>query len=173
MNNEKFYTFVKNITENDTVLAESIISAHKIIFENEEALEEGRLSKAAGIVALGASLLAPSVMSQSSNEEPREKQEYTVSDEQAQQLKVAQAKVRQMVKKDLKSFVNEYDGIKQLEKLDVYEDIKDRYAALAKKDQENADKGIKTMHAKDYERGMNMILRGKFSLHGVKTISQW
>jgi len=46
MYTDKFYTFVEEVTGGDTVLAECIISAHKTIFESEQALEEGVASKA-------------------------------------------------------------------------------------------------------------------------------
>jgi ankyrin repeat protein len=37
----KFYVFVKNLIKNNDTLSESIISGHKVIFENDEAIEEG------------------------------------------------------------------------------------------------------------------------------------
>ena len=43
MNHEKFHTFVKDVAKEHPALAESIISAHKIIFEDasvDEAMKE-------------------------------------------------------------------------------------------------------------------------------------
>jgi len=57
MNHNKFYNFVTDIAKDDPALAESIITAHKLIFEPEN-LTEG-LGKTIGTAALGLSLLAP------------------------------------------------------------------------------------------------------------------
>ena len=57
----KFYNFVTDITKDDPTLAESIITAHKLIFESDD-LDEGIVSKLAGTAALAGSLLAPSAM---------------------------------------------------------------------------------------------------------------
>ena len=57
MNHKKFHNFVTSIAKDDPALAESIITAHKLIFEPEN-LTEG-LGKTIGTAALGLSLLAP------------------------------------------------------------------------------------------------------------------
>ena len=57
MNHKKFHNFVTSIAKDDPALAESIVTAHKLIFEPEN-LTEG-LGKTIGNAALGLSLLAP------------------------------------------------------------------------------------------------------------------
>ena len=57
----KFYNFVTDITKDDPTLAESIITAHKLIFESDN-LDEGIVSNVAGTAALAGSLLTPSAM---------------------------------------------------------------------------------------------------------------
>lgn len=55
MNSEKFYTFVKTIAGNDTILAESVIEAHKLIYG--DTLTEGKIGRALATAGLGLGLM--------------------------------------------------------------------------------------------------------------------
>ena len=61
MNNQKFYSFVTDIVKDDPALVESIIEAHKLIFESDE-LTEGKIGKAIATAGLIGSLMAPAIM---------------------------------------------------------------------------------------------------------------
>lgn len=56
MKYEKFYEFVQDVAKEDPKLMESIITAHAVIFENEEALLEGKFLAGAAKAALPALL---------------------------------------------------------------------------------------------------------------------
>ena len=56
MKNRKFYHFVKEVAGEDKALAECIITAHKLIFKDEQAIEEGlgsKIAAGAGLLGLG------------------------------------------------------------------------------------------------------------------------
>lgn len=55
MNSAKFYKFVKDIAGADTILAESVIEAHKLIYG--DTLTEGKLGKALATAGLGLGLM--------------------------------------------------------------------------------------------------------------------
>lgn len=55
MNSEKFYTFVKTIAGKDTILAESVIEAHKLIYG--DTLTEGKIGRALATAGLGLGLM--------------------------------------------------------------------------------------------------------------------
>lgn len=69
MNTNKFYNFVTDIAKDDPALAESIITAHKLIFE-PETLTEGKVGKAFGAAALAISLLTSGAMGQEFDIQP-------------------------------------------------------------------------------------------------------
>lgn len=56
MKNKKFYDFIKEVAGEDKALAECVINAHKIIFKDEQGIEEGlgsKLAAAGGLLGLG------------------------------------------------------------------------------------------------------------------------
>jgi len=56
MNSEKFYNFVRAIASNDPTLVESIIEAHKVIYESES-LNEGKIGKTLATAGLALGLM--------------------------------------------------------------------------------------------------------------------
>lgn len=56
MNSEKFYNFVRAIASNDPALVESIIEAHKVIYE-AESLNEGKIGKTLATAGLALGLM--------------------------------------------------------------------------------------------------------------------
>jgi len=146
MDNNKFYTFVKNIVKDDEVLAESIITAHKMIFEGEEALDEG-LGRMVGTAGLLASLLFGNAFAKNWTEED----------------------VRAMAKESIQLILDEYveastePGFDAEDDLETYKKAVKAYKKLRKKDQKLADL---------YARMIDQTLRTKFGLVGVGELAK-